>query len=153
MVQLKLLSAFTAISLPINQVSIIMLVEALWEDMPSKSSDGVLKTELLTGLLPTHGMKIGEKKDSSKFLEERTNVELKVKSLPVSQKSKPPFLNNDHLYLIEIFIILFFKHIFLSNRKKLSMIDKCKSKLWFDDDSFSDKIALKSFISEIFSNT
>jgi hypothetical protein len=39
--------------------------------------DGVLKTELLIGMLLTHGMKIGEMMDISELKEEITNVELK----------------------------------------------------------------------------
>ena len=42
---------------------------------------GVLKMELHIGFVLTHGMKIGETKDSSKSKEEIMNAELKEESL------------------------------------------------------------------------
>lgn len=53
-----------------------MFLEVLWEDMPSKSLD----MELITGLLITLGMILGETKELSKSLSE--NVELTLNAMP-----------------------------------------------------------------------
>ena len=82
-VQSKLHSQSTPISLPTKLVSTNTLQEALWEVMQSRWLVGVLRMELLIGPLLTHGTRIGETMDSSKFSEERTNVESKVKLLLV----------------------------------------------------------------------
>lgn len=57
-----------------------MFPEVLLEDMPSNLSVGELKTEPLTGLLLTLGMKTGVTKEPSRSEEEPTNVESKIKS-------------------------------------------------------------------------
>lgn len=70
----KLDSWFIKILCHINQEFTDTLQEDSLEDMPSKSLDGVLKTELNTGSAKTHGDHLGEKKDTSESPLE--NVEL-----------------------------------------------------------------------------
>lgn len=74
-----------------------MLQDQPSEDTPSKLLVGVLKVEHHIGLLPTHGMRIGEIKDSSKSEEGPTNAESKVKSLLVSQPSRNQLKPNNDL--------------------------------------------------------
>lgn len=66
-----------------------MFQDLHWEDMPSRSLDGVLKMEPHIGWLLTHGIKIGEITDSSELKEEITNVGLKDKLLQAFQQSRP----------------------------------------------------------------
>jgi len=67
--QLKLVSLYMKISCNIQAVSTNTLQEANSVDMPSKSLDG----ELTIGLLPTHGLPLGEKKDSSESVLENAD--------------------------------------------------------------------------------
>jgi len=80
-------SPFTTTSLPTKPVFITTPQAQPSEVMPSKSLDGVLNKELLTGWWPTAGTRDGETMVSSKSEEETTNAELRDKSLLVSPNS------------------------------------------------------------------
>jgi len=81
---LRVLSPSMKISLPTEVVSISTQLVANLVVTPSRSSDGELKMVPHTGSAPTHGTKIGEITDSSRFSEDLIIAVLKLKLLLVS---------------------------------------------------------------------
>jgi hypothetical protein len=82
----KLDSTYMLISSTTNKVSTHTPVELLKVVMPLKFSDGELKVESTIGSLPTHGVLLGEKRDSSES--NKDNAELTLTSTLATQHSE-----------------------------------------------------------------
>jgi len=73
--------------------------------MPSNFTDGVPKTVLITGWLPTLGLKNGVKPDLSESEEEQTNAELK----PVLSEDSPNPEKMISIFEFNVFFIIFIR--------------------------------------------
>ena len=78
MVPLKEPSQSIKISWTINQESTKEQATLFWEDMPSKSLDGELKTAKAIGFAKTLGDLLGVKKDISELLSDNVESTLKL---------------------------------------------------------------------------